>query len=183
MNFTWRALSSDDLPLLAAWLARPHVHRYWFHDPAEVEKDFGPSVRGEEPGEDLLVSLDGHPFGLLQRSSFDDYPDMRAEVGAIVEVPAGAVTVDYFVADAERCGHGLGSAMILTLVQDLWQTYPDAPCVIVSVVASNTASWRALERIGFRRVGEGDLEPDNPIDAPLHYVYRLDRPVDNPAAR
>jgi len=33
-----------------------------------------------------------------------------------------------------------------------------------------------LEKVGFRRIGEAQLEPDNPIDPPLHYVYRLDRP-------
>jgi aminoglycoside 6'-N-acetyltransferase len=56
--------------------------------------------------------------------------------------------------------------------------YPDAPAVIVPVVVGNTASWRMLERVGFRRVAQGPLTPDNPIDEPEHYVYRFDRPLD-----
>jgi aminoglycoside 6'-N-acetyltransferase len=43
-------------------------------------------------------------------------------------------------------------------------------------VAGNVASWRALEKAGLERVAEGDLTPDNPVDPPLHYVYRADRP-------
>jgi aminoglycoside 6'-N-acetyltransferase len=44
------------------------------------------------------------------------------------------------------------------------------------VSAANRASWRALERAGFRRFAEGDLQPDNPLDSLEHYVYRLHRP-------
>lgn len=40
-----------------------------------VERDFGAGVRGEEPGGDLVVSQDGHPIGLLQRSVIGDYPE------------------------------------------------------------------------------------------------------------
>lgn len=35
-----------------------------------------------------------------------------------------------------------------------------------------------LERRGFHRVGEADLEPDNPEDDRRHLVYRLDLPTD-----
>jgi aminoglycoside 6'-N-acetyltransferase len=32
-----------------------------------------------------------------------------------------------------------------------------------------------LERAGFERVAEGELEPDNPIDSRDHYIYRRRR--------
>lgn len=47
-------------------------------------------------------------------------------------------------------------------------------------MAANTASWRALEKAGLRRIAEGLIEPDNPVDDPLHYVYRVDRPTSAP---
>ena len=46
---------------------------------------------------------------------------------------------------------------------------------LVPVHADNRASWRALERAGFTRVAEGDLEPDNPQDTRDHVVYRRRR--------
>jgi hypothetical protein len=43
-------------------------------------------------------------------------------------------------------------------------------------VAANTASWRALEKAGLTRIAEGAMSPENPLDDPLHYIYRADRP-------
>ena len=51
-RITFRRLTRDDFGLLARWLAEPHVHRWWFHDPAAVERDFGPVADGTEPAED-----------------------------------------------------------------------------------------------------------------------------------
>ncbi len=66
--------------------------------------------------------------------------------------------------------------MIALAVENTWTVYPAAPAVIVAVVAANAASWRALEKAGLQRVAEGAMSPDNPIDDPLHYVYRINRP-------
>ena len=65
--------------------------------------------------------------------------------------------------------------MIAAAVADTWLSHPAAPAVLVAVVAANVASWRTLERVGFRRVAEGSFTPDNPVDDPLHFVYRIDR--------
>ncbi len=175
---TWRPLAASDLPLLASWLAEPQVARWWNHESTAeaVERDFGDSVAGREPGEDLLVSLDGEPVGLVQRSVIADYPQDLAEFASLVEVPDGAVELDYLLGEASLRGRGLGSRMIATAVERTWRDHPGAPAVLVAVVAANTASWRALEKAGLRRVAEGPMEPDNPVDDPLHYVYRVDRP-------
>ena len=178
-HITWRPVVESDFGLLADWLSRPHVHRYWHHDfsPEGVARDFGPGTRGEEAGEDLLVSFDDVPGALVQRSRIADYAEDFEELSAIVDVPEEAVTIDYLIADLGNTGRGLGTALIRAVVAETWFSYPDAPAIIVPVVAGNVGSWRALEKAGFRRVGEGDMEPDNPIDPPLHVVSRIDRPV------
>jgi aminoglycoside 6'-N-acetyltransferase len=175
---TWRPLTAADLPLLTRWLREPQVARWWNHEtsPDAVERDFGASVRGEEPGEDLVVSLEGRPIGLLQRSVIGDYPEDLAEYSQVVEVPDGAVQLDYLIGEASDRGRGLGPRIIAAAVRDTWDAYPSTPAVMVAVVAANTASWRALEKAGLWRVAEGPMEPDNPIDDPLHVVYRVDRP-------
>ena len=178
MTFTFRRVTEADFPLLRRWLAAPHVARWWNHDSSEtgVARDFGPAARDEEPSEDLLAFLDGQPFGLVQRSRLDDYPEYRDELRTVVDVPDGALTVDYLVGEPGRTGQGLGTALISAIVARTWADHPATPALVVAVVATNPASWRALEKAGFRRVGAGPMEPDNPVDDPLHYVYRLDRP-------
>ncbi len=159
-------------------VAEPQVVRWWNHDTTDdaVERDFGPSVRGEEPGEDLIVSLDGRPIGPLQRALIRDYPKDLDAFAAILDVPDGAVELDYLIGDADVRGRGVGARMITAAVENTWSTYGAAPAVLVAVVAANTASWRALEKAGLQRVAEGAMSPDNPVDDPLHYVYRVDRP-------
>mgnify|MGYP001492128745 CR=1 FL=1 len=175
---TWRRLGEPDLPLLRRWLQRPHVARWWNHEtsPEAVERDFGPAVRGEEPAEDWLALLDGRPFGLVQRCFLADYPEYVAELAPVADVPRGAVTLDYLIGDPELTGRGLGPRMLASFLRRTWEDLPGASAVIVPVVAANRASWRALEKAGLRRVAEGELTPDNPIDGRAHYVYRIDRP-------
>lgn len=177
-DISWRPLVAGDLPLLAAWLAEPQVRRWWNHDSAAeaVERDFGAGIRGEEAGEDLVVSLDGQPVGLVQRAVIADYPEDMRELSQLTEVPDRSVEIDYLIGTPEARSRGLGSRIIASIVADTWLRHPPVPAVIVPVVAANAASWRALEKAGFHRVAEGELEPENPIDDPLHYIYRQDRP-------
>ncbi|MCB5169485.1 acetyltransferase [Streptomyces bambusae] len=177
---TWRRVTEADFPLLGNWLAQPHVARWWHHDPSPeaVQRDFGPAARGLEPSEDLLVLLDGEPVGLVQRCRFADYPGYRDELAAAgVDVPDGAVTVDYLIGDPAATGRGLGTRIIRAVVAATWADHPDAPAVVVPVHAANRGSWRALEKAGLHRTGEAQLDPDNPADDRTHYVYRADRPA------
>jgi aminoglycoside 6'-N-acetyltransferase len=178
MDYTFRRLTRDDFTLLAGWLAKPHVARWWNHEtsPEALERDFGTAADGREPSEDLLVLQDGKPIGLMQRSKLADYPDELAEFQELTEVPAGTATIDYLIGEPTDTNRGIGTAMIAALVAETWTAYRDTDTILVAVVAGNRPSWRALERAGFRRVAEGPMEPDNPIDDPLHYVYRIDRP-------
>ncbi|ASR37619.1 acetyltransferase [Prauserella marina] len=174
----WRRLTEQDFPLLREWLRQPHVARWWNHETSAeaVERDFGAAARGEEPSEDLLVFLDDQPVGLVQRIRYGDYPDYRKELAPILDVPGAAVCIDYLIGDPRRTGIGLGPRVIGAIVEATWEDHPDSPSVVVPVSAANRASWRALEKAGLRRVAEGELDPDNPVDGRDHYIYLIDRP-------
>ncbi|HTJ36015.1 MAG TPA: GNAT family N-acetyltransferase [Dactylosporangium sp.] len=176
---SWRHVTEDDFALLGKWLAEPHVARWWNHEtsPEAVARDFGPSLRREEPSEDLIASLDGAPLGLLQRSFLHDYPEYLNDLTPLTEVPPRAMSIDYLIGDPGNTGRGLGPAMISSALAEIWAQFADVECVIVPVHADNVPSWRALEKAGMVRVASGEIEPDNPIDDRRHHVYRVDRPV------
>ena len=164
--------------MLSAWLGQPHVARWWNHETSReaVETDFGPVVDGHDAADIFIASLRGRPFGLVQRYTFADNPDYGAELSSLLAVPDAALSMDYFVGEPALLRRGLGTAMLQSALRSTWRDYRSAPAVIVPVVAANTASWRVLERSGFRRVAAGPLEPDNPIDDSAHFVYWIDRP-------
>jgi aminoglycoside 6'-N-acetyltransferase len=178
VGFTFRRVTRADFGLLARWLAERHVARWWNHEfTAEaIERDFGDSVDGLEPNEDFVALHEGRAVGLVQCSRYADYPAYVDELSPILDVPHGAVSIDYLLGDPADTGRGLGSAMIAAFVARVWRTDPDATCIVVPVNAANAASWRALLRAGFRLVARGDLEPDNPIDDRAHEILRIDRP-------
>ncbi len=182
-EISWRRVVEDDFPLLGRWLAEPEVARWWNHEtsPEAVRRDFGPTARGEEPAEDLIALLDGRPFGLAQRCRIADYPDELAEFAALVPVPPDAMSIDYLIGEPGLAGRGLGTRMIRSFIAATLRDHPGTPRILVAVVAANVASWRALEKAGLSRVGQGDMEPDNPVDESLHYVYAVDRGQSVPA--
>ena len=177
MIFSFRRTSRADFPLLEAWLTDPVVHRWWHHEtsPEALERDFGPVIDGEEPAEDFIALVDGEPIGLIQRCRWDDYPEEAAALSEILEIPPAAMTIDYLIGVPDMRGRGVGTALIAAFVEKLWLDAPATSAILVPVAAGNLPSWKALERAGFDCVSLGELEPDNPIDPPLHYVFRLDR--------
>ena len=177
-DLAFRRVTRDDFELIARWLAAPHVARWWHHEftVEAVARDFGPCADGDEPAEDFIASLDGRPIGLIQRARFVDYPEDLDELALIVDVPQGAIEIDYLIGDPADTGRGLGTAMIGAFVELAWQTMTNVPCIIVPVASANPASWKALIKAGFRLEGRGLLEPDNPIDDGMHEILRLDRP-------
>lgn len=174
---TWRRVTERDFPLLQRWLRQPHVARWWNHETSDeaVARDFGAAARGEEPSQDWLALLDGRPIGLLQRCLLADYPDELTELAAVVDVPEHAATIDYLIGAPDHIGLGIGPRMIRSMIERTWTEYRKTTSILVPVAAANRRSWRALEKAGLRRVAEGELTPDNPIDDRRHYVYRIDR--------
>ncbi|TWS18941.1 acetyltransferase [Tsukamurella asaccharolytica] len=203
---TFRRVTREDFPLLAAWLAEPHNQRWWHHEtsPEAIERDFGPSVDGAEPsldflalgagsgasgpdqlgagsgasGPDQLGAGAGVPFGLIQRQRWIDYAD-EAEteaVASVVDLGPADYGIDYLIGSLSETGRGLGTAMIASMCSVIFSEL-GGERVVVAVAAGNRRSWRALERAGFVLVGHVDVPPDNPVDPPEHVVYALSRPA------
>jgi len=183
--FTFQRLTRNDFPMLAGWLAEPHVARWWNHEYSSeaLERDFSAVIDGLENAEDYIASLDGEPVGVMQYCRFVDYPTDVAEMADVYPVGADTGSIDYLLGDPDRVGRGLGTVMIRSFVERVWSHDPTVTHLVVPVNSTNEASWRALLSAGFTLVARGNLEPDNPIDDPLHEVLRIDRPNAEPLPR
>lgn len=160
--------------MLANWLAEPHVRRWWQHDPAAVESDFGPAIDGSDPTRYFVVLEGTRPVGLIQSYRIGDHPEWMSAL-RVVKADPDTVGIDYLIGEVDSIGRGLGTAMIRRFVDQVWRDYPFALAVVVAVQQDNPRSWRALEKAGFRRMWSGELESDDPSDSGPNHLYELKR--------
>jgi aminoglycoside 6'-N-acetyltransferase len=171
----FRRLERSDFPVVAAWLAAPHVAVWWLHrtSVADVEADFGPVVDGTDPTEVFIIAEDGKGIGIIQRYRFDDDPEWDRTM-AVGSVPRPAMGLDYLIGEEDRTGKGLGGPIIAEFVDDTWDQFPDIRAFVVDVHQDNRRSWRALEKAGFRRDWSGTIRSNDPSDeGPQHVYVRL----------
>ena len=177
-DLRFRPLLRGDFPLAVRWLAQPHVAATeWGTVEASLagaEGEFGRSVDGEDGTNVFLVSEGERPIGIIQSYRIGDDPEYSDDLW-MVGAPPEEASIDYLIGEPDAVGRGTGSAMIRLFVAGLWECYPDAPSVIVAVLADNPASWRALEKAGFKRIWSGMARFDYGTDQPTH-IYRFPRP-------
>lgn len=176
-----RPMSRDDLPTMSTWLAQPHVHAWWGDDPAPaaLEQEYGPALDGTDPARLRIAMRGDDPIGFIQWYSMDDEPAYRRELATVADVLPGDMSLDYLIGSTTALGHGLGATIISLAAAEIWRDRADATRIVVPVHALNRASWRSLERAGFIRIAEGDLEPDFETDDHRHVVYATVRPYES----
>src|SRR5580704_1069989 len=123
-EISFRALEERDLTLLAEWLNRPHLRRFYQFAPTTPEAvaaKYGSYIRGEVPTHGNLALLGGAPFGYLQCYRVADWPDWQA----VVQTTEG-ISIDLFIADPDLIGRGLGRRMLAQYVETIaFSLYPD----------------------------------------------------------
>ncbi len=156
MKVTFRRLADEDLPLLHRWLNEPGVVRWWEGDDVSWEavvRDYG--SRSSQSCEYWIASVRDQDVGWIQCYATADYAD-EDEVSAWwrLGVARTAAGIDYLLGEPEARGRALRSLMIRAFVRDvLFARHPECTEVCASPVATNIASWRALEKAGFKLAG------------------------------
>ncbi len=154
MGVTFRRLADDDLPLLHRWLNEPGVVRWWEGDDVSWEavvRDYGSTPT--DSTEHWIASVDGRDVGWIQCYAVVDSPEEAAQWCAL-GVDRTAAGIDYLLGEPAGRGRGLGTAMIRTFVADVvFARHPAWSQACAAPQTGNVASWRALEKAGFRFVG------------------------------
>lgn len=160
VDLTFRPLIDDDLPVLHRWLNEPGVVRWWEGD--DVSWDAVVKHYWAEPDtyvEHWMALVDGREVGWIQCYAAADAaqdPDEPEEARAWFElgVDPAAAGIDYLLGEPQSRGSGLGSAMIRAFTaQIVFGCHPDWSQSLASPYQANTASWRALEKAGYRHFG------------------------------
>jgi len=142
----FRPLTQGDLPMIATWLARPHVAEWW-NGPLDVD----PGLR------QFIAVLDGEPIGYVQ--SYQAV-DCHADGWWLDVSDPGVHGIDQFLAAASHLGRGIGTRMVRAFVAKLFDD-PAVTRVQVDPSPSNGRAIRCYEKAGFRRVRE-IVTPDGP---------------------
>lgn len=139
--YTFRPMTTADLPLIRHWLREAHV-REWWGDPDE---QFA-LVSGDltEPAMDQFIVLAGEqPIGYLQCYR------LTAWNTGLGPQPEGTRGIDQFIGGGDMIGHGHGSAFIRAFVDDCFRQ--GLPRMVTDPDPLNLRAVRAYEKAGFIR--------------------------------
>lgn len=165
---TFKPLTRADLPMVHAWLQRPHIAEWW-REPAslvELERDYLHRPTAESSTRAYIAFLDGDPVGFIQ-----SYVAMGSGEGWWEqETDPGTRGIDQFLANAEQLGRGIGSAMVGAFVETLFQ---DSAVTKVQTdpAPENQRAIRCYQRAGFVIHAEVST-PDGPALLMLRYRAR-----------
>lgn len=141
--YDFRPVTEKDLPMIAGWLAMPHLAEWWNDPETEIAeiRDHIDSISVEP----LIVELDGKAIAYLQSYDphlEDDHP--------YADQPFGTLGIDLSIGPSELVGIGHGSAIVRQFVEDLFEE--GVPRIIIDPNPANFRAIRAYEKAGFRAI-------------------------------
>lgn len=157
MKFEFRPLREADLPLLLDWLDRPHLLDTWGSERTleNMKEEYLPRIAGEDAAQPYIALLDGEPLGYIQSYRAWAVPGWYPD-----DPGPGVWGIDQFLADGERLGQGLGTAMVSQFVDRLFEN-PAVTEVRLDPHPDNHRAIRRYEKVGFVRAGV-IVTPDGP---------------------
>jgi aminoglycoside 6'-N-acetyltransferase len=158
----FQAFTRGDRPMLAAWLAEPHVRRWYGRTGLLDHVDGFIDADWIDP---LVMLSDGRPVGYLQAYRPHDY---AAEPHPYRDLPKGAVGIDMLIGDPAMAGRGLGPRFCEAFAQTA--LVRGRPCLFADPHPDN--------RIGVRAYGKAGFVPACERDTPWGRVLLMIRPID-----
>jgi aminoglycoside 6'-N-acetyltransferase len=160
-RYHFRDVVREDFPLLAKWLAEPHVAEWW----GEVDEELASIEQSMSSIETrpMIAEVDGTPIAYLQ------YYDPHLEEGhPYQDQPKGTLGIDISIGIPDLVGKGHGSAIIRQLAAELFGN--GARRIVIDPDPENIRAIRAYEKAGFRYI-----DTRTSIYGPAHFMA-LDAP-------
>lgn len=136
-NFTFKKLSTEDIPLIHSWIMRPHLREYWIEAGLEDFETFKKNYEGKissEKASPYIVLLQGKPIGYIQ-----SYPINKKTFG-----------IDQFIGVPEFVNKGLGSMFVKEFTDELLLSNKTSK-IITDPSILNLRAQKAYEKAGFKK--------------------------------
>jgi aminoglycoside 6'-N-acetyltransferase len=143
-RYGFRPVVADDLPMLAAWLDRPHVAEWWDDTDDKVAEIR--EAMTEASTQPFIIELDGRPIGYIQC-----YDPHQEEDHPYRDQPKGTLGIDQFIGEPELVGIGHGSRLIAAFAEILFRR--GAARIIIDPDPTNARAIRAYKKAGFKPFG------------------------------
>ncbi|WP_158812797.1 GNAT family N-acetyltransferase [Methylocapsa sp. S129] len=159
-EIVFRRVEEHDFPTLAAWLAEPHVRRFYQKTPvtlAQVLQEYGPCVRAEEPSICHMATSGGAPFAYLQCYRNADYPEWADLIGV-----SDGISVDLYIGEPTYLHKGFGRAALSGYLRRVaFPSYAEQTRAYIAHELTNIAALQCSMAVGFlplRRFWEDGVE-------------------------
>ncbi len=157
--YTFRPVTSADLPLLREWRGRPHWVEWW--GPEQSDEGFFEDAIADPRTSAWVVELDGCAFAYAQDYDPHGWPGHH-----FAHLPHGARGIDQSIGDPLFVGRGHGSAFVRAHCERLFAA--GAPAIGTDPHPNNTRAIRAYEKAGFATVS-------GPLDTPWGRALLMER--------
>jgi len=138
--YRFRSMAAQDLAMVRAWQAAPHVQEWWDDDPITLASEDEPAM------DQYIVAIDGRPFAYLQCYQQSAYPE-----NGLGAHPLGARGIDQFIGAPDMVGRGHGSVFIRAFLNRMLAA--GVPRVLTDPNPANERAIRAYAKAGFCRIG------------------------------
>ncbi|CAM4432249.1 GNAT family N-acetyltransferase [Nocardia ninae] len=176
---------SADPETLADWMARPHLLETWeqawsaerrrIDSRAQLAGTYSrPCILGFD-----FAAVDRPDLGRSDVAYIELYRAAKDEIAKLYEADALDMGFHIATADPSLVGRGVMSAWIGQLATEVWRAEPQCRRLMCDPDYRNLPMRKALQKNGWRHLGEFDIRPDRRIS--LHTLPR--EPEDMPALR
>jgi RimJ/RimL family protein N-acetyltransferase len=138
----------DHLPMMRAWLERPHV-REWWGDPDTELAGIVEMIKGRDLTRPFIFHVDEKPMGYIQYWFIGPHQkdEWTKDNPWLKELPSDAVGVDLTIGEADMLSRGIGSAVLRAFVNKLRDE--GHRVIIIDPDPKNARAVRAYEKAGF----------------------------------
>lgn len=145
-----RVMTHYDYNIMVKWLNDSRVLEFYEESPADLEKvkkKYGPRIEGRHYVKPYIAECKNKPVGYIQYYEIQDndlkshgYPQNHDIYG-----------IDQFIGETELWGKGLGTSMILLMLNYL-SNHKNARRVVLEVKNHNIRAISCYKKCGFRKI-------------------------------